>query len=162
MDQLTSLTIADLLDLHVEVLDELRNRHLLRTANNLTGDLAEFLFCEEFGWARAPNSEKSFDARSADGTKFQIKGRRLDKPTSSRQLSAIRDVDGFDVLAGVLFDRRFNVTKAALVPNNVIRSIARFQKHTNSHVFHLSDAIWEAPGVEDVTAKLQNAAIYQG
>ena len=38
-----------------------------------------------------------------------------------RQLSAIRDVEGFDALAAVLFDHQYRVFRAALIPGVVVR-----------------------------------------
>ncbi|OYU72039.1 MAG: hypothetical protein CFE32_24915, partial [Alphaproteobacteria bacterium PA3] len=110
-------SVAKLLVLHAEIGEELRERGVVRSANNPTGDLAEYLFCKAFGWQQAPNSERGYDATGPDGTRYQIKGRRIHRRNKSRQLSAIRDIDGghFDVLAGVLIDDNFNVMRAALI-----------------------------------------------
>ena len=43
----------------------------------------------------------------------RIKGRRLHARNGSRQLSAIRDLDGFDMLAAVLFDCLLYTSDAA-------------------------------------------------
>ncbi len=53
---------------------------------------------------------------ASGGMRFQIKGRRLHPSNTSRQLSAIRDLDGFDTLAGVLSDKHYRVARAALIP----------------------------------------------
>ena len=97
MNEMKDLSLQDLLGLHAGIMDELRRRGVARTANNPTGSLAEFLFCRAFSWQQAPNSEKGFDARDGNGKRYQIKGRRLHPQNKSRQLSAIRDVEGFDV-----------------------------------------------------------------
>lgn len=47
------------------------NRGMVRSANNPTGDLAEYLFCHAFGWQQAPSSERGYDATGADGTRYQ-------------------------------------------------------------------------------------------
>jgi len=44
MDSLASKSIAELLSLHAATMEELRARNVLRSANNPTGDLAEYLF----------------------------------------------------------------------------------------------------------------------
>jgi hypothetical protein len=49
---LRAKSIAELLALHAAVSEELRERNVLRSANNPTGDLAEYLFCKAFGWAQ--------------------------------------------------------------------------------------------------------------
>lgn len=152
---LTNQSVVDLLKLHSAVLTELRTRGIVRSANNPTGDLAEFLFCKAFGWMQASNSVKGYDATDAAGTRYQIKARRMHQLNTSRQLSAIRDLDGFDVLAAVLFDADFNVVRGALIPRSVVRNGSKFTTHTNSNRFMLRDDVWNSSGVEDVTAILR-------
>ena len=98
------VTAAQLLALHASVAEELRRRGITRSSNNPTGDFAEYLFCKAFPWTQAGNSNAHLDAVGPDGTRYQIKGRRMTRHNKSRQLSAIRNLDGshFDVLAGVL------------------------------------------------------------
>lgn len=156
--ELGSTSTQALLALHAAILEELRNRGILRTANNPTGDLAEHLFCKAFEWEQAANSAKSFDAIDKDGLRYQIKGRRLHARNASRQLSAIRDLDGFDVLAAILFDEKFDVVKAVLIPAPVVRANARYIAHTNSHKFLLRDAVCIMPGVVDVTGDVMAVA----
>lgn len=158
-DRMKSLSVAELLVLHAQVGEELRDRGVVRSANNPTGDLAEYLFCRAFGWQQAPNSERGYDAMGPDGIRYQIKGRRIHRRNKSRQLSAIRDIDGghFDVLAGVLFDDDFNVVKAALIPITFVVERSTYIAHTNSNKFMLRDDVWTAPGVRDVTAQIAAA-----
>lgn len=155
MNGLPKKSISELLALHVAVMEELRERNVLRSANNPTGDLAEYLFCTAFDWIRKGNSTKAFDATGADGTRYQIKGRRIHRRTKSRQLSPIRSLDGFDVLAAVLFDDNYCVMRAALIPASVVRSRSTYIKHTNSHNFLLQDDVWATLGVSDVTDRLR-------
>tara|TARA_R110002124_G_scaffold167131_9_gene334502 strand:+ start:917 stop:1405 length:489 start_codon:yes stop_codon:yes gene_type:complete len=150
-----ALSVSGLLKAHTGALDELRARGILRSANNPTGDYSEWLFCRAFGWKQAANSVKGYDATNAEGSRFQIKGRRLHQHNTSRQLSAIRDLAGFDVLAGVLLDAEFGVARAALIPSSVVQDRSTFTKHTNSHRFLLRDDIWDAAGVKDVTGDLR-------
>jgi hypothetical protein len=154
---LAGLTPAQLLALHVELGNELRNRGITRSSNNPTGDLAEYLFCKAFGWTQADNSHANVDAMSCDGKCYQIKGRRLTRQNKSRQLSAIRDLHGehFDFLAGVLFNEDYTILRAALIPHKVAIERAKFVEHTNSHKFMLRDDLWSADGVKDVTKELQ-------
>jgi hypothetical protein len=139
----------ELLRQHIEIIEELRAQGILRTENNPTGDYAEWLFCRTFGWEQAPNSEKGFDATAPDGTTYQIKARRLSGRNNSRQLSAIRTLE-FDFLAVVLFDKWYEVTKAALIPLEVVERRATFTKHVNGFRFLATDAVWDEPGVQDV------------
>lgn len=157
MTDLAGLTPAALLALHARIGEELRVRGITRSANSPTGDLAEYLFCNAFGWTQAGSSKANLDATGPDGTRYQIKGRRVTAHNGSRQLSAIRDLDckHFDELAGVLFREDYRVLRAALVPRSVVCDRATFVARTNSHKFFLRDDVWEAPGVRDVTEVLR-------
>jgi hypothetical protein len=155
---LSEFSAPQLLALHAKVAEQLRTRGITRSANNPTGDLAEYLFCKAFGWNQVGNSRANIDAIGPDGIRYQIKGRRITRYNSSRQLSAIRDLGGahFDFLAGVLFDEDYGIRRAALIPHAVAVERATFVKRTNSHRFLLRDEIWNAPGVRDVTTELRN------
>ena len=153
-DGLEDLSAHGLLRLHVAALGELRRRGVLHTANTPTGDLAEYLFCSALSWERAAKSQKGFDAIDGD-RRFQIKGRRMDSPKASRQLSAIRNPEAFEALAAVLFDEDYCVLRAAIIPSAVVQERLSFVQHTNSNRFMLSDNVWEDKRVEDVTAKLR-------
>ena len=157
MTNLEKFSPAELLALHAQITEELRNRGIIRSSNNPTGDLAEHLFCKAFGWNQAGNSIANLDAVGLDGTRYQIKGRRLTRHNSSRQLSAIRDLQGkhFDTLAGVLFSEDYTILRAALIPHEVMASHSTFVERTNSHRFLLRDEIWDAPDVKEVTAELR-------
>jgi hypothetical protein len=152
---IADLTVPQLLVLHTQICDELRKRGVLRSANNPTGDLAEYLFCKAFGWNQAGNSHANVDAISPDGRRYQIKGRRMTRFNNSRQLSAIRDLQGghFDFIAGVLFNEDYTVMRAALIPHSVALERATFVARTNSHKLLLRDDVWNASGVRDVTAE---------
>lgn len=155
MDNLDTKSVAELLALHTAALEELRQREILRSANNPTGDLAEYYFCAAFGWAQENNSKKAFDAIGNAGVRYQIKGRRVHRRNKSRQLSAIRDLQGFDFLAAVLFDDDYRIMRAALIPSAVVSENSTYIEHTNSHKFLLRDAVWSFPDVEDVTERLR-------
>lgn len=152
---LKNLSVADLLSLHVGIGGELRSRGITRGENIPTGDLAEFLFCRSYSWKQAANSEKAFDAIDEHGNRYQIKGRRINKHNKSRQLSAIRDLDRFETLAAVLFDHKFRVWRAALIPNKVIRARSRHVRHDNKWNFILTDDVWNIATVTNVTEDLK-------
>jgi hypothetical protein len=152
----TGFSPKELLTLHATVAEELRTRGITRSSNNPTGDLAEYLFCKAFSWTQAGNSSRNIDATAADGTRYQIKGRRMTRHSKSRQLSGIRDFQGrhFHFLAGVVFTESYEVLRAAIIPYAVVETRATFVAHTNSHKFILHDDVWAAAGVRDVTADL--------
>jgi hypothetical protein len=155
---LTGLTPPELLVLHARVGDELRERKITRTSNNPTGELAEYLFCKAFGWEQSSNSQANFDAlEKSTGLRYQIKGRRITRFNNSRQLSALRDMEGshFDFIAGVLFNDDYTVLRAALIPHAVALAHSKYVPHTNSHRFVLRDDIWNVGDVRDVTKELR-------
>lgn len=158
---LSALTLPALLTLHVEIMEDLRERDVIRSANNPTGDLAEYLFCKAFGWDQAPNSMKSYDALDADNIRYQIKGRRVHKRNSSRQLSAIRDFEsqGFDWLAVVLFDDDYGIKRAGLVPRAIVALRGTHVSHTNSLKFMMTESVWDEDGVRDVTTTLKRVLV---
>ena len=155
MENFQGKTTAELLAMHAAIMEELRGRNVLRSANSPTGDLAEYLFCAAFGWQQAANSVKGFDATDGDGIRYQIKGRRIHQRNKSRQLSAIRDLNGFDILAVVLFDDNYNIVRAALIPAAAVTEGSVYIAHTNSHKFLARDSIWYVADVTDVTERLR-------
>lgn len=159
--ELSTLTARELLAMHAHVADELLARRITRSYNNPTGDLAETLFCKAFGWNQAGKSCAHVDAIGSDGTKYQIKGRRITRLNKSRQLGALRDLDAghFEFLAAVLFAEDYSILRAALIPRAVAVERSKFVKRTNSHRFLLEDDVWDAPGVRDVTDLLRAVAL---
>ena len=85
---------------------------------------------------------------------YQIKGRRLHRRHEPRQLSAIRDLDGFDMLATVLLDKDCRVFRAALIFCAIIRKRHKFVRHTNSYKFMLTNDLWDDRRITDFTGKL--------
>ncbi len=90
--QLQSMSLSEIFRLYNQLNTELRARKVVRTANNPSGGLAEYLFVKAYGWAQAENSQKGFDA-TGGGLRYQIKGRRVHMRNSSRQLGAFRSFE---------------------------------------------------------------------
>lgn len=159
--KLNRCSISEILQLQVGIGEELRERGVIRSANNLTGDLAEYLFCAAFDWQQEPNSKRGFDATGQNGLRYEIKGRRVHRRNKSRQLSAIRDLPGkqFDVLACILFDDMYNIARAALIPHSIVSRRSSYINHTNSYRFILQDEVWDLDGVEDVTKVLRSVRL---
>jgi hypothetical protein len=158
---LTNLAVSELLALHGGIADELRARGITRSSNSPTGDLAEYLFCKTFGWTQSDKSVAHIDAIGQDGSRYQIKARRVTRFNKSRQLSALRDLRGghFDFLAGMLFSEDYSIMRAAIIPHAVVLERSTFVERTNSHRFLLHDDVWDAPGIRDVTAEMQATII---
>ena len=140
--ELTNLTAAELLSLHARVSDELRRRRLTRSSNNPVGDLAEYLFCKTFGWTQADKSVAHIDAIGQDGSRHQIKARRITRLNKSRQLSVLCDLKGghFDFLTGMLFAEDYSIVRAAIIPHAVVLERSAFVERTNSH--RLFEMLW--------------------
>lgn len=158
---LDTLTNRQLLELYSALMDKLRERSIVRSANNPVADYTETLVAKALGVRLQNNSKAGYDAIGADGTRYQIKGRRLTPENMNPQLSAIRNLAGnpFDVLAAVLFDKNLNVTCAALIPRSVVQLLGRYTAHTNSHTFHFRRAVLDAEGVRDVTEEVRIASL---
>ncbi len=158
--ELSSLRVPELLAFYGRVLGELRLRGAIRSNNNPAADYAELLFCTAFGWTRQANSKKGYDAIDERGTRYQIKGRRPTVHNVSRQVSALRELDGgpFDVFAGVLFNEDFTVHRAVLIPHATVFERSKFVKNWGWR-FHLVDALWLLPDSRDVTSELRAVKI---
>lgn len=152
----------DLLALYSSILTELRARGIVRSENSPVGDYAEYLAARAFGLTLTRNSAIGYDGVDAAKVRYQVKGRRMTPWNKSRQLGAIRgltlDADPFDVLLAVLFYPDFGIQRAALVPISIVRSRAKRHEYINAWRLMLTDAVWDLPGVQDVTALIAAAA----
>ncbi|MGN6144416.1 MAG: hypothetical protein ACTHOP_12585 [Mesorhizobium sp.] len=156
---LETMTTASLLELQTDILRELRRREIIRSTNNPTGDYAELLFSRAMGWMLNSNSSADADALDSLGNRFQIKSRRLTKENPSRQLGFMRRLPDrpFDFLAAVLFDDRFRVYRAAIVPLDLVAAKSAFVAGVNAWRFLLRDDVWTWDGVVDATDQLRSA-----
>ncbi|PTX93470.1 hypothetical protein DB345_17845 [Spartobacteria bacterium LR76] len=96
------------------------------------------------------------------GEKYEIKCRWLSSSNTSRQLSAIRNLESahFDYLVAVVFDADFNVDMAVKVPHASVKGY--FSKHTNSHIVYADAKLLAADKAEDITSKVADAAATLG
>ena len=155
MIDLTNAPVSALLELHGDLLAELRRREVVRSANNPTGDYGELLFSRAFGWTLNGNSSADADAIDAEGLHYQIKCRRLTTPSGSRQLGFIRRMPDrpFDHLAAVLLDGNFRVLRGAILPYEVVQPRAVYVDSVKAWRFMLCDLVWGLEGVVDVTGR---------
>ena len=116
---------SELLAAYSELMEELRQRNIIRTSNNPVADYAEKVAVERLPLKQLGKEEKGIDAVDAQGYKYQIKGRRITKHNSSRQLSVIRNLSErlFDYLIAVIFDEFFKV-----------KEHSRLSEHQNGHI----------------------------
>lgn len=153
-------TTAELLASYGAILSALRDRGVIRTENSPIGDYAEYLAARALGLTLADNSGIGWDGRDSAGIRYQIKGRRITRWSTSRQLGTMRGLEGdpFDILVGVLFDEHCLVIRAALIPIGIVRTLARRSDHVNGSALILRDSVWLEPGVVDATERLRLAA----
>ena len=140
---LRRLSVNELLILTGDAVKELRRRKIVRGANNPVGDFAELLFCKAFGWQLATKNQGHSDAIGPDKCLYQIKARRITSAAGARQLGALRRLPekNFDKLAAVLFDAKFRVLRAAIIPHSLVLANATHNAHTNSWRFMLRDEV---------------------
>ena len=156
---LSELTIPELLKLQSSAVEELRARKVVRTANNPVGDYTEWLVAKALGLELVRNSSAGYDALSPSGVRVQIKGRRVTARNRSRQLSAIRKLEGqdFDELVAVIFNEAFEVVEAVSIPHAVVGEYGTFRKHVNAHILLVQGRLLEDPRVKSLRSEL-NAA----
>jgi hypothetical protein len=118
-------------------MEELRRRNIIRTSNNPVADYAEKVAVERLGLKQVGKEQKGFDAVDAQGYRYQIKGRRITKHNSSRQLSVIRNLNErlFDYLIAVIFDEFFEIKEIWKIPYEFVKERSRLSEHQNGCVF---------------------------
>jgi hypothetical protein len=133
--QIAGLSAKGLLRLYRQVLLQLEQREILTTKDSPVGGYGEWLVARAFGGKRLGNSNKSVDVLTPEGVRLQVKTRWLPEENDSRQLSAIRNLDGdaFDYIVAVLLDRDFEVAEAYQIPHAAVKRLAKRVEHTNSH-----------------------------
>lgn len=156
-DDLKNLPTGELLRFSRLILAELRQRGVTRSGNAPAGDYAELLVQVATQGELAPASQKSWDVRTPDGERLQVKARVVVSPRNSgeRQLSAFRSWD-FDAAVIVLFDDAFRVWRAAKLPTADVEAIARYVEYVKGYRVIANDAFL-ALG-EDWTEQLRRAA----
>jgi hypothetical protein len=141
----------ELLRLYCDLMEELRQRNLIRSSNNPVSDYAEKIVSEIMKLDLERGSNKGYDAIDRKtGLKFQIKARRMTKHNKSRQLGVIRNLDQnlFDYLVAVIFNEYLEPQEIWQIPRGIIPTHSRFSKHQNGHILILAGDI-----LRDRTAK---------
>ncbi len=159
MIDLSDAPVSALLELHGDLLAELRRRNVVRSSNNPTGDYGELLFSRAFSWTLNGNSSADADAVDANGMRYQVKCRKLETAAGSRQLGFIRRLPDkpFDHLAAVLLDGKYRVLRGAIIPYEIVELRATYVDSVKAWRFVLRDSVWDLASVIDVTEKLRAA-----
>ena len=157
---LETLRTAELFNMYRGILRELTNRGIVRTMNAPAGDYAEYLVAALVKGELADNSEKSWDIKTADGERLQVKCRVVQEgKRGQRQLSPFRTWD-FDRAVIVLFDDDYAISKCVALPVDVVRAHGTYRKHVNGHVVQATVGLLNHESAEDLTERL--VAITEG
>lgn len=140
---LKSISELGLLQLYAELIEELRDRGIIRSGNNPVADYAEKVAVERLSLKQVGKEQKGFDAVDTQGYRYQIKGRRITKHNSSRQLSVIRNLNErlFDYLIAVIFDESFKVKEIWKIPYEFVKEHSKLSEHQNGHIFYAEPEI---------------------
>ncbi len=150
----------ELMNLYAEILAELNSRNVVRTYNSPVGDYAEWLAAEKLCLKLEKNSKKGYDAYDLKtNLRYQIKSRwERGNPTPySRELNVIRNYtdNQFDYLIIVIFDEHFVTKEAYMLPHNIIKTYARYNKHQNGYILTAIGDVLKDPKTEDITEKMR-------
>ena len=148
-----------LLRVYAATLTELVRRGVVRTRNAPAGDLAELLVTRAYGGELAPNSEKSWDVRAADGRLLQVKCRVVSDPPSRGQLglSPFRSFDFDAAVIVLLAEATYDVVRAVELPVGAVQESSRLVQHVNGHRVLATPALLTGPGAVDVTERVRAA-----
>lgn len=154
---LQELEVIDLLRFQAEAVKELRRRGVVRTNNSPLGDYAEWIVSRQLGLTLVENSKAGFDAVSDAGVTYQIKSRRVTATNNSRLLSAIRNYDkcDFDWLVAIIFNERFSVLNAYIMPHEVVGQYSPHRDHVNGRIVNMSGPILADGRVMEITEQFE-------
>ncbi len=140
------------MELHLDVLDELRDRGLLRNPkSNPVGEYAEHLVAAACQLDLVESGREGYDAVDLEGKLYQVKGRR------SRRGCKLPDLTNrpFDYLVGVLFTEDLTVERAFRIAIHDLLHIVGYGKRRR---LSWGESLWALPGVEDITERIRAAA----
>lgn len=157
-EDLTQWSTSRLLRGYVAILDELLRRGVIRTRNAPAGDLAEHIVALAYEGELAPNSAKSWDVRTHDGRRLQVKSRVIYPGTAKSQVfSPFRSYD-FDACVFILFDgRSYEVTQAVELPSLSVIELARRVEWVAGSRVRVFAQLLAAPGARDVTEAVRRS-----
>jgi uncharacterized protein DUF6998 len=157
MSKYKKSSIHSLFQDYAEIMDELKDRDVVRTFNNPVADYAEWLVSKNLKLDLETNSKAGYDAKDSTGTRFQVKCRRLSSSNSSRQLGVIRKLKDkeFEYLIGVLFYRDFSVKEAYQIPHKIIEKYAKYSDHQHGHILQLKGELLKDSAIKDITGNFK-------
>lgn len=148
-----------LLRVYAATLTELLRRGVIRTRNAPAGDLAEELVARAYGGRLAPPAEKSWDVKTADGRRLQVKCRSVSGVVRHGQLglSPFRSFDFDAAVVVLLHEETYDVVRAVELPVSLVEEVARPVPWVNGHRVSAAASLLDRSGTTDVTHLLRAA-----
>jgi hypothetical protein len=152
------LSTRQILRLYASLLTELIARGVVRSRNAPVGDLAETLVARAYNGILPGRSEKSWDVRTRDGLRLQIKSRMVGPHTSASQVYSVFRSWDFDACVFVQIDSHtYDVVQGVEVLAAGVQQVAGWSSHTNGARVRVKQHLVALPGARDVTARLRAA-----
>ena len=153
-----SLSTSELFKTYRAILRELTDRGIVRTMNAPAGDYAEYLVAALTKGELADNSEKSWDIKTPEGERLQVKCRVVQEgKRGQRHLSPFRTWD-FDRAVIVLFDDDYGIRRCVALPRPMVEEHSTYRKHVNGYVMRATDALMNHGSGEDWTVDLKRVS----
>lgn len=151
-DNLRSRPTLQLVRLYADILTELTRRPVTRSRNAPAGDLAGWIAAALYDGTLAPQSEKSWDVRAADGRLVQVKVRLIaEGDNRSHVYSPFRSWD-FDVSLFILPNAHtYDVVRAVEVPVAAVQAAASWSRHVNGNRVSTKVHLLQIDGAVDRT-----------
>lgn len=143
------LTDDQVLGVWARSMRELRSRGIVRSSNNPVADVAEAYAAQLLGLTLAPKVAQGYDATGPEGTRYQIKSRRITPENASRQLGVVRNIAAreFDVLLALLFNESMTPIHAYSIPYEVVVEYGKWVPKLNGHRIHAQGRVIADPRV---------------
>ena len=157
---LQSMSIRQLLGLYSRILTELIQRGVVRSRNAPAGDLAESVVAKAYRGQLAPQSEKSWDVRAADGTLLQVKCRVIEPGGRRTHVYSPFRSWSFDACVFVILNSvTYNIEQAVEVPADQVKGAARASSWVAGHRITVGQIRAGIEGAVDVTDQLREAYV---
>ena len=131
LPDVSRLHVRELLQVEASVVEELRQRGLVRTNNKPLGDIAEQVVLAARGGVLEPNSTKSHDVTDPSGRRIQVKAMGGRTAGKAGKFSPFRSFD-FDTAVFLVFEfQTFDLAFAREVSASDVEAVSQYSAHTN-------------------------------
>ncbi|QDY11820.1 hypothetical protein FJK98_22260 [Micromonospora sp. HM134] len=152
------MSVRQLLGLYSRILSELIRRGVVRSRNAPAGDLAEYVVAKAYRGELAPQSEKSWDVRAADGALLQVKCRVIEPGSRRTHVYSPFRSWSFDACVFVILNSvTYDIEHAVEVPVDQVRAAARASSWVAGHRIAVSQICAGLDNAVEVTGRLQEA-----